>query len=330
MNTTGYILIGVFGTISLIIIMTLLFFLLWGRKRRKELVRNGTLIDTSMGQVEYWIEGTGTTIVMCHGGPGGFDQGYMLSHLIAEGFQVLCFSRPGYLRTPLQHNTINAQADLLNALLVKLDIPKVVIAGVSAGGSIALAFAQNYPEKTKGLMMEAAVSHEYNPQEDIEGTIWEKVFLNAKLQDFMIYFMMIFFAIIPLVIINSMLKIETTLSKEERKIFISHIKSHPDEKKWFKKLMDSTAPLSIRNTGLQNDLELFKNITETKVNNILCPTIIIHSQQDNDVKWEHAEYLINKIPQAEIFKPFGGHLMWFGPDADAIRKKRVDFLRKLQ
>ncbi|MHA1442277.1 MAG: hypothetical protein ACTSPK_10505, partial [Candidatus Heimdallarchaeota archaeon] len=91
MNTLGIILIAVFGTIILLILMTLLLFSLWGRKRRKELVRNGTLIDTAMGQVEYWVEGKGTTVVMCHGGPGGYDQGYMLSHLIEEGFQVLCF-----------------------------------------------------------------------------------------------------------------------------------------------------------------------------------------------------------------------------------------------
>jgi len=53
MNTLGIILIAVFGTIILLILMTLLFFSLWGGKRRKELVRNGTLIDTAMGQVEY-------------------------------------------------------------------------------------------------------------------------------------------------------------------------------------------------------------------------------------------------------------------------------------
>ncbi|MHA1442767.1 MAG: alpha/beta fold hydrolase, partial [Candidatus Heimdallarchaeota archaeon] len=277
-----------------------------------------------------WVEGTGPTIVMCHGGPGGYDQGYMLSHLIDEGFQVLCFSRPGYLRTPIQHNTIEAQASLLNALLVELEIPEVVILGVSAGGPIALAFAQNYPKKTKGLMLEAAVSHEYNPQEEIEGTILEKVFFNAKLQDFLIYFMIIFLAIMPLVIINSLLKIETTLTKEERKVYISYVRSHRIELKWYKTLMDSTAPITIRFDGLLNDLELFKNITETKVNNIQCPTLIVHSQQDNDVKFEHAEYLINKIPQAELFKTFGGHLMWFGPDSDVIKKKRVDFLSKLK
>lgn len=330
MKPYGYILIAIFGTILLAVFITLLFFTLWVRKRNKELIRNGTLIETSMGQVEYWIEGTGPTIVMCHGGPGGYDQGYLLSHLIEEGFQVLCPSRPGYLQTPLQHNTIDEQADLINALLIKLKIEKVVIAGFSAGGPIALAFAQKYREKTKGLLLEAAVSKEYDPQEDIEGTIWEKVFLNEKIQDFMMFFMKIYLDLMPLSSIKMVLKLETTLSKDERRTFISYMKSHPKELEWYNKLMDVTTPLSIRNPGLQNDLALYKNITEMKVDNIHCPTLIIHSQQDNDVKWEHAEYLINSIPQAEIFKTFGGHLMWIGPDADAIKKKRIDFLNKLE
>jgi len=330
MKTYGIILIAIFGIILLVIILTLLFFTLWGRKRRKELIRDGTIIDTSMGHVEYWMEGKGPAIVMCHGGPGGFDQGYLFSDLITEGFQVLCFSRPGYLRTPLEHNTINAQGDLLNALLVKLDIPKIAIIGVSAGGPIALAFAQNYPEKTTGLILEAAVSKDYDPQADIEGTILEKVFFNEKLQDFLIYFMMLFFKLMPYAIIKALLKVETTLSKEERRTYIKYVKSHTDELGWYKKLMESTAPISIRNAGLLNDLELFKDLSEMKTNNILCPTLVIHSQQDNDVKWEHAEHSTKSIPQAELFEAFGGHLMWMGPDAETIRKKRIDFLKKLE
>ncbi|MHA1126362.1 MAG: alpha/beta fold hydrolase [Candidatus Heimdallarchaeota archaeon] len=330
MNTLDYILIGVFGTILLIILLTFLFFSIWRRKRRKKLVRNGTLIDTSMGLVEYWIEGTGPTIVVCHGGPGGYDQGYMLTDLISEGYQVLCFSRPGYLRTPIQHNTIKGQTDLLNALLVKLDIQSVTIAGFSAGGPIAIAFAQNYPEKVNGLVLEAAVSKEFIPAEDVEGTIWAKIFLNPKIQDFMFFFIMqIISKIMPYTIINSMLKVESTLNKDERKTFIKHLKSHPADVELYNRLLDCTSPLSDRDAGLQNDLTLYRTLEPMETSNIKCPTLIIHSQQDNDVKFEHAEYSLESISQAEIFKTFGGHLMWFGPDADAIRKKRFDFLSQL-
>lgn len=331
MNTVGYILIGIFGAILLSIIVTLLLFSIWLSKRRKELARNGILIETSMGLVEYWIDGTGPTIVMCHGGPGGYDHGYMLDHLVSEGYQVLCFSRPGYLRTPIKHNTIKEQADLLNALLVKLGIQSVIIGGFSAGGPIALEFAQNYQEKVNGLLLEGAVSREFIPADDVEGSIFARVMLNPRIQDFMLFIMLeIFFRIMSSAIINMVLKVETTLSKDERKVFLRHIKSHPRDFKFFKKLMKNTAPLSDRNIGLQNDLKLLRTIEPMQTSNIQCPTLIIHSRQDNDVKWEHPEYLIKSISQAEIFEVFGGHLMWVGPDADAMRKKRISFLDKLK
>ncbi|NHJ47343.1 MAG: alpha/beta hydrolase [Asgard group archaeon] len=331
MNTAGYVLISVFGTILLMILVTLLLFSLWLRKKRKELERNGTLIETSMGLVEYWIEGTGPIIALCHGGPGGYDQGYMLDYLISEGYQVLCFSRPGYLRTPIKHNTIKEQTDLLNALIDKLGIQKVVIAGLSAGGPIAIAFAQNYPEKVNGLLLEGAVSREFIPADDVEGSFFAKVLMNPRIQDFMFFIMMkIVYKLIPRVILNMVLKVETTLSKDERKTFLKHIKSHPADLKLYNKLMECTSPLSDRDTGLQNDLTLYRELAPMQTSKIKCPTLIIHSRQDNDVKWEHAEYILESISQAEIFEVFGGHMMWFGPDAEAIRKKRISFLDKLR
>ena len=330
MKTVSYVLIGVFGTILLSILVTLALFFLWLRKRRKELERNGKLIETSMGLVEYLMEGTGPTVVMCHGGPGGYDHGYLISHLLSEGYQVLGFSRPGYLGTPIEHNTIKGQTDVLNALLTELEIQKATIVGFSAGGPIAIAFAQNYPEKTNGLLLEAAVSREFIT-DDAEGTLLAKIFMNPKIQDFMYFIMMkILFKIIPYALINYILQVETTLSKDERKVFISYLKSHPEDFDWLKNFMENTAPLSDRDVGLQNDLALYKTITLMQTSNIKCPTLIIHSRQDNDVKWEHAQYILDSISQAEILEVFGGHLMWVGPDADVIKKKRVSFLEKLK
>ncbi|MBD3185486.1 hypothetical protein GF325_01555 [Candidatus Bathyarchaeota archaeon] len=82
----------------------------------ERLVQEDILMETSMGTVEYWVKGTGPTMVVCHGGPGWYDQGKLIADIADTGYQVLCFSRPGYLRTPLVHGTIKAQARLLNTL----------------------------------------------------------------------------------------------------------------------------------------------------------------------------------------------------------------------
>ena len=74
-------------------------------------------------------------------------------------------------------------------------------------------------------------------------------------------------------------------------------------------------------------LRAFKKINSKEA---VYPTIALMNTFDNDVKWEHAENTLESISQAEIFEVYGGHLMWIGPDADGIRKKRTSFLEKLR
>ncbi|MBD3192967.1 MAG: alpha/beta fold hydrolase [Candidatus Heimdallarchaeota archaeon] len=329
MRIIWHIIIGLLGLILIVLVVLSIAFRIWFIRKKNNLTKSSELAETAMGLVEYVLLGKGPIIVMCHGAPGGYDQGYLLEELIEKGYQVLCFSRPGYLQTPLKNQSIEDQVKLLNALLDELFIEEVIIAGFSAGGPIAISYAQNYPEKTKGLILEAALSREYIPPDKVEGTIWEKIFLNSKIQDFLGYLMKLSLKLMPFVTLNSIIQIETTLTKKERKEFINYVKSNPEELDWYKKLLESTIPLSIRNAGLQNDLELYKNLEPVKVDNITSPTLIIHSRQDNDAKWKHAKYLIDSIKHTEIMEVFGGHMMWIGPDADKIREKRTEFLQNL-
>lgn len=319
----------ILGVLVIVSLIFLLSFGVWRSTKIKRLQHEGLIVDTALGPVEYWVQGSGPTIVISHGGPGGYDQGKLLTDLADAGFQITSFSRPGYLQTPLIHESIEEQADLLNAFLDSLEISQIVMMGFSAGGPIALAFANKYPAKTRGLILEAALSREYVPPDSVEGTIWERIFLKSSIQDLMSYLMVVSLKLMPFYTLKSILPLESTLTKPEITRFITYVKQHPEALQWYKDLLDSTTPLSIRNPGLQNDLKQYKTLSPMDCSHISCPTLIIHSRQDNDAKWKHAEHTIKSIPHAQLLETFGGHLMWVGPDANCIRSTRIEFLTKL-
>ena len=117
-------------------------------------------MQTDKGPVEFYRTGSGPYLVMLHGTPGIHD-GYSryTSYLSDAGLSLICPTRPGYGRTPLSSGpTSEEAADLLAALLDKLDVKQVVIMGISGGGPTSLNFALRYPDRCKALLTEVAVT----------------------------------------------------------------------------------------------------------------------------------------------------------------------------
>ena len=85
----------------------------------------------------------------------------MFDSFVEKGFKVLAPSRPGYGRTPAVFSYAQ-QADVMSALLDVLQITKVSVYGVSGGGPPAIQFAARHPEKCSSLILEAAVTGEFN------------------------------------------------------------------------------------------------------------------------------------------------------------------------
>src|SRR5262245_59758532 len=127
----------------------------FARRRRAELHAVGQLVHTRVGTVEYSEAGSGSPILYFHGGPGGSEQLHLLDSLVTQGFRVIGWSRPGYLRTPLATGrTLAEQADAAAALLDELDLPAVVAYAISGGGPSAIEFARRHPSRTTGLVLE--------------------------------------------------------------------------------------------------------------------------------------------------------------------------------
>ncbi len=87
-------------------------------KWKEALIRNlctgSRMAYTKKGWIEYAIYGdSGPYLLIMHGGPGGYDQvSALFGDMIGKGFRILTWSRPGYVRTPLEvGKTYPEQAD---------------------------------------------------------------------------------------------------------------------------------------------------------------------------------------------------------------------------
>jgi pimeloyl-ACP methyl ester carboxylesterase len=314
------------GVIFTVIIVTIYRYSTW-KKGLLATLKDGVVASTTLGEIEYKLAGEGPTILVLHGGPGGFDQGFLLEYLIGHGYSILSPSRTGYLGTPFNAISYEEQADLCVALMDSLDIEKVVVDGLSAGGPVALFLANNYPERVHGLIMEAGVASEYSTEGMLDG--WARLFFTKGLDDLSGWFTAVFMGISFAASLRAVLKLETLYEKSELDEFVKLVSNDEARKKWVRDLVNTTLPLSHRKKGLIHDVNLMEKIDVIPVDQISFPALLIYSRMDNDVKWYHAEYLKNNIPHAELFEAHGGHFMWVGEDMEMIRKKRIEFLDDL-
>ena len=61
---------------------------------------------------------------------------------------------------------------------------------------------------------------------------------------------------------------------------------------------------------------------------ILSPTLIIHSREDASIRFRHAEWSLENIPNARLCESgFTGHFYWIGPDYQRICESLIGFLQ---
>jgi pimeloyl-ACP methyl ester carboxylesterase len=300
------------------------------KKSAIRVMDDGEVMETAMGKIHYKLTGEGPVLFFMHGGPGGIDQGFPLDYLVQEGYSLLVVSRPGYLRTPFVPLSYEEQVDQYVELLDKLAIDKVVAMGYSAGGPLALNFANKYPERTHALVMEAGVSTVYgNPSEEVMDSFWAKLFLSNRIQDFLSWITVIAIKIAFKMTFKSIIRMETLLDKEGIKKFTDLVSHDKERRMWLTKFFDTTFPMSLRKLGLNHDIELLTSIEKIPVDNINVKSLLVYSKEDNDVKWLNAEYLETNLKDFELLVTHGGHFMWIGEDMDKIKSKRIEFLKSI-
>lgn len=106
-------------------------------------------------QIYYADAGRGAAFIMLH---AGIAHSAMWAPQVAyfqEDYRVVVYDQRGFGKTTTTTNTFNWRADLL-ALMNYLQIERAILMGCSMGGSIAIDFALEHPERVVALILIAA------------------------------------------------------------------------------------------------------------------------------------------------------------------------------
>ncbi len=288
------------------------------------------VIETTKGKVEYDLtNGNGPVVLAVHAGLGGVDQGRLINDWLAQKcYRVLSSSRPGYLGTPLASGeTFEEQADLLAALLDALDIKKVIITSLSAGGPAAYIFAAKYPERTIALLTISSVSGDYVMPETVNA-VGEVVAMSTPGQKAMRFFMDKF----TKPFLSTALGGIGYLPKDKLKPYVDHVLHSPEKLAFMRGIIDTMYPYSTRKAGNVNDMKQFRSMKPLPFDKITRPTLVIHGTLDADVKFYDGVRAYEHIKDAEKYWIEGGdHLsFWLSQEASKAQAHALDFLKRAE
>ena len=93
-------------------------------------------------------------LLSVHGLYGGYDQAFENVESFSSRYRIIAPSRFGYLGSSVKgEGTPREQAEACAELLDRLEIERAFVLGASAGGTPAIRFALDFPERTKGLIL---------------------------------------------------------------------------------------------------------------------------------------------------------------------------------
>lgn len=260
------------------------------------------VLHSNLGNIEYCIKGNGNPILFLHGGHSNCNE--TLSH---KGFDLTKFrlitpSRPGYGKTTLNANQTPKQAaTLIIELLNHLDIEKVIVYGISAGGLTAIEMAANFPGRVNKLILASAVSKKWLDKN-------EKIYKTAQT---------IFHPNIERITWGTVRAFSKFFPGLIAKSFYPQFSKRSMDGLKNEDIRELIAAIKYYNSGhgFLNDMD--QRIAHSTIARIKCPTLIIHSKNDNSVPFEHALHskkIINNSTLVEL-KNEWGHLFWIGEDS---------------
>ena len=256
------------------------------------------VVETECGPIEVAIRGEGEPVLVSHGIGGGFDQGLGLAEAyLGDGYKIIAPSRFGYHATPLPADATPAsQADAFVCLLDALEIERITVVANSAGGTSAIQMALRHPERIEALVLISTAAP----------TVGEYISLPPKPviqfvfgSDFLMWMITTHF--------ESMMQPTVgvpggyALSEVEQLMVTGVIRS--------------ILPIKPRTDGFVFDMftsnqDMDQHPDQYPMEAIRVPTLVIHAVDDPLAKYENAEALAARIPNAKLLSiPSGGHLL---------------------
>jgi len=260
----------------------------------KALAEGSMVIETALGPVEVGIAGKGDPVLVIHGILGSYQQGLVVGEpLVDAGYRVISPSRFGYVRSPLPENgSPAAQADVFAALLDVLKIKQAVVIGVSAGGPSAAEFAIRHPERTRALIMMAAVSQPRDTDAEEQHTQAMSMLLFGYTNDIALWLMLHY-------------AIRTIPFSAAERPTLQNLIDRPALMSMYERLLWGLWPAANRRAGANNDIVQIKRL-KLSLKKISAPTVVLHGTADQLVPFETGLYTASQIPGAKFLRFEGG------------------------
>ncbi|MEQ9592704.1 MAG: alpha/beta hydrolase, partial [Cyclobacteriaceae bacterium] len=237
------------------------------------------LLNTKFGTMEYALQGNGKPVLLIHGAGGGFDQALWLGRIcLSQDYFFIAPSKFGYINSDIpKEYSAQRQAEAYKILLDHLDIDKVTVIGVSAGGPSSMQFANDYPERVEKLILVSAVS--MPPNESDKDPFLIKVIQVIQKSDYVYWLVTKAFE-------SQMLSL-FGIPSDDFKNFTT------EQKQLAREMLEVMHPMSIRYQGTLTDGLIIANFTLPE--GIEVPTLIVHSKNDGLVHYSHATHSHKRI-----------------------------------
>lgn len=252
--------------------------------------------ELSYGNMRYVDMGEGETVLSVHGIFGGYDQAYDTCRDFQSFCRIVAPSRFGYLGSDILGNGTPAeQAKAYVELLDLLGIERVYVLATSAGGSVAIRFALDYPERTKGLILySSAMPFPEKPKKHMKYA-GPPPFLCHN------YTMFLISPLFKPIMGMTPSTVYGMLPIDQRKAGVA---------------IDAT----VTNT------DMARNFAAYSIEHLEMPVLILHAKDDKLADYGDVENVIGRFPHC-TFLSFaeGGHLM--AGHGDEIKKAVTDFMK---
>lgn len=294
--------------------------------REDEFIEMRQTAETARGTIEYAVLGDGPVVLGLHGMPGGYDQALFGYDWIADaGFKLVAPSRPGYLGTPLMTGrTYPEMADAFAALLDELNIEKAAVVTMSGGGPPGYEFAIRHPDRVSALVAIDSIVLKCRMPADFNA-VSEALYLSSPGQSLFSFFSKHF----PKKTMHELIKSNSVLTSEEIDEQVEVAMKDPAQMGMLLRIIRSMSDYSKRKDGVENDIEMFTNLSDMAIEKITCPSLIVHGTHDNLLFYQ-AVHARDTIPGAEsIWVPGGSHFgAWISPHAHQVQEQVLGFLKE--
>lgn len=280
--------------------------------------RRVIIIKLGESRLEYSIVGKGPNILLFHGGHSNCYEEFGYQTLVSSGYSIITPSRAGYSNTSSVHD-LNQACWMYNALLDHLQLERVHIIAVSAGGPTGICFSAMFPERIMSLTLQCAVTKQWHSLNDKEYNIGRRIF-NPRIENFTWRMLAKMNRLFPRATFKMMLPSFSKLPLPEVLEMMNEQSSVSFSQMYNRQRSHS---------GFLIDLEHTKKNYTSQLTRITAPTLIMHSRNDSAVPVCHAEHADKYIQNSELYiLDSWGHLIWIGKHAYDYDEKLLSFLSK--